>query len=132
MSPVESSRHVGRRPVVATYGDSGRTATSAVVLSRTLLVLLVLAALLCCGAAEPQPQGGDWNALSGMWGKRASDWNRLSGMWGKRAGAYGPYQALLLRAEEASDGAGHGISARAAPPGSPRENHWNDLSGYWG
>ncbi|CAN7939361.1 unnamed protein product [Ixodes hexagonus] len=132
MSPIESSRHVGRRPTAASHGESGRTATNApALLGRGLLVLLVLAALLCCAAAEPQPQGGDWNALSGMWGKRASDWNRLSGMWGKR-GPYGPYQALLLRAEESNEGAGHGISARAAAPGALRENHWNDLSGYWG
>ncbi|KAH7952995.1 hypothetical protein HPB49_003324 [Dermacentor silvarum] len=57
-----------------------------------MLALLVLGSLL--GAlAEPQA-GGDWNALSGMWGKRASsDWNRLSSMWGKRA-PYGPYQQI--------------------------------------
>lgn len=95
-----------------------------------LLALLVLASVLV-GGAQGEPQGGDWNALSGMWGKRASDWNRLSGMWGKR-GPYGPYQALLLRAGESAEGASHGISARAAGPAALRENHWNDLSGYWG
>lgn len=95
-----------------------------------MLALLVLGSLL--GALGEPQAGGDWNALSGMWGKRASsDWNRLSSMWGKR-GPYGPYQALLLRAGESGEGAGHGISARAAGPAVLRENHWNDLSGYWG
>ncbi|XP_054930751.2 uncharacterized protein Mip isoform X2 [Dermacentor andersoni] len=66
------------------------TSSSSSVAGVWMLALLVLGSLL--GAlAEPQA-GGDWNALSGMWGKRASsDWNRLSSMWGKR-GPYGPYQ----------------------------------------
>ncbi|KAH8025879.1 hypothetical protein HPB51_013584 [Rhipicephalus microplus] len=55
-----------------------------------MLALLVLGSLLGV-LGEPQA-GGDWNSLSGMWGKRASnDWNRLSSMWGKR-GPYVPYQ----------------------------------------
>lgn len=130
MSPVEASlQAIGRRAASRVDGP-GYSRSKALFLSRGLVVLLLLATLLLCVGAEPQPQGGDWNALSGMWGKRASDWNRLSGMWGKR-GPYGPYQAMLLRAEESNEGNGHGISNRAAPA-ALRENHWNDLSGYWG